>query len=158
VTLDIQNAVPGGSYTILARGLAQVSYAKNPKAKPANASVIDAAPVTLTVIPRQVATVSVTPGGVSVKPGGQVEVAVRISRQNNYTGEFRIELALTPDSKGVRAEPAVIPAGKDEGKLIIKADDDAPLGGHKGLIKAVAVVGGRTTITQEAKFQVQVAR
>ena len=159
LTLIVNPTVPPGTYTIVVRGQVQQPFAKDPKQKPTNRTLVAAStPLTVTVLPKQVATVSVTPANPTLKAGGQVELLVKVTRQGNFTGEFQVQLAMTPEMKGLSAEPVTIPAGKDEAKLVLKAAADAAAGPRKGLIQATAQVAPKTVTTQEAKFTVTVAK
>lgn len=159
VTINPGTGVPPGTYTVLLRGQTQVPYAKNPKAKPVNVALVQAVPVTITVMSRQVGTLSMTPAVPTIKPGEQAEVVVKLTRQNGYAGEFKVQLVASPESKGITAEPVVIPAGKDEAKLLIKVAANAATGSRKGLLlQAVTQIDPKTPLNIEAKFSVGVMK
>ena len=48
-----------------------------------------------------------------------VEVVVKVARQYDFDGEFKVQLVLPPGSQGVYAAEVTIPAGKDEAKLVL---------------------------------------
>ena len=95
----------------------------------------------------------------SLKAGGQVEVVVKVARLWDYAGEFKVSLAPPANVKDVSAAEVVIPAGKDEATLVLKAPAAAAPGGRNDLIvRAVAMVDGDTPTTQEVKFNLNVAK
>ena len=68
-----------------------VQQAAIPRARPATSmSCMPSTPVLLTVLPKQVATVSLGDANPKVKVGEQTEVMVKVARQNDYDGEFKV--------------------------------------------------------------------
>jgi hypothetical protein len=134
--IQVNSGAQPGVYNIVLRATAQVPYNKDPmaKQKPNVVVVRVAAPVTLSVVPKSLATLTIASGNPTVKVGGQAEMLVRVARRFNYTGEFKIEIVVPPAVKGVIFDPVVIPAGKDEVKVIVKAAADAMPGNRAGLI------------------------
>ena len=157
--IDVKAAVPPGAYTVVLRGTATVQFAKEPGKAKANAQVaIPATPVVVTVLPKQLANVTLTPPNGAGKLGGQTEIVVKVARMYDFAGEFKVQLVLPPNSKGLEAEEVIIPAGKDEARLVIKVADDAPTGNMPGLlVRAVAVYAG-AEVVQEAKFALNIAK
>lgn len=158
----INATAPPGTYNLVLRGTAQVPYNKEgpmAKQKP-NVNIVQvSAPVTLTVLPKTVAQVALTVPNPNIKIGMQGEVLVRVTRQYDYAGEFKVQLVLPPNAKGIAAADVVIPAGKDEAKLVVKAAPDAPPGGRNELVvRATALVNGKVPTVQEAKFNVNVVK
>ena len=133
---------------LLVRGQAQVAFSKDPasKQKPNVTIVQPATPVTLTVLPRQVATATVAPNAPRVTIGRETEVVVKVARMYDFAGEFRVELVLPPGTQGLGAEPVTIPAGRDEAKLVLKAAPDAPTGTRGNLI--VRATAPRASVTR----------
>jgi hypothetical protein len=159
--LTVSNTAPPGTYTVVLRGAGQMPFAKDPAAKQKpNLNAIQAAtPFTITVVPRDLATVTLAPGGATVKQGAQTEVVVRVARKYDFAGEFKVQVMLPKNAKGVTVEDVTIPAGKDEAKLVIKAAGDAPVTNLGGLaVRATAMFNGTTPIDQEAKFSINVTK
>jgi hypothetical protein len=153
--------VPPGTYNLVLRGQAPIPFNKDPKApqKPPILVVLPSAPVALTVIPKSVANVTLNPPGPTVKVGGQAELVVRVARQFDYGGEFKVQVVLPPAAKGLSAAEVVIPAGKDEAKVVVKAAADAAPGARPDLVvRAVALVNGKVPVTHEVKFSVNVVK
>ncbi len=162
VPVVVNAAAPPGTYTIILRATAAIPFAKDPMAKqkpPVNV-VQQSAPFTITVLPKTVATVAATLTKPSVKVATDGEVVVKVTRQFDYAGEFKVQLIVPANAPGVTAADVVIPAGKDEAKLVLKiAAAAAPGPRNDLLVRATAVVNGTVSIVQEsAKFNVTVVK
>ncbi len=150
-----------GTYNLVLRATAQVAYNKDPTAKQKpNVNVVQAsAPLTITILPKTVATVALTLPNPNLKVGARADVVIKVARQYDYAGDFKVQLVLPPNLTGVTADEVVIPAGKDEAKLVLKAAADAAPGPRNGLVvRATALVNGKVPIVQEAKFNVNVVK
>jgi len=149
------NANPG-KYTLVFRSFAPV--ATNPKAKPVNA-VMPSSAVQLTILPKQVANLSVDNANPTVKLGNQTVILVKVARLYDFSDSFKVELVLPPNAKALSADPIVIPAGQNEAKLTLRVPANAPPGNLQNLtIRAVAVVNGNVTLTHETKINVNVVK
>jgi hypothetical protein len=154
------NAQPG-TYSIVFRGAAAVPFNKDPlaKARPNINVVQPCTPVTVTILPKQVATVSVSNTNPTIKIGMQMALDVRVTRQFNYDGEFKVQLVLPPNVQGLSAEEVTIPAGKNETKLVIKVPATAQPGGRPNLtVKTTALYNGTVPLTLETKINVNVIK
>jgi hypothetical protein len=161
LVVEVKPNVAPGVYTLVVRGSAQLPFAKDPMAKQKpNITVIQpATPVALTVLPKQVATVAMTPPGPTLKVGMTQEVVVKVARLHDYAGEFKVQLVLPAGVKGISAGEVTIPAGMDEGKMLLKVDADAPLGNRADLVlRATAKLNEAITAVQEVKFNVNVVK
>jgi hypothetical protein len=162
LVLDVKANVQPGTYTIVFRGLAIFPFSKDPTGKQPKqnlTAIQPSTPITITVLPKQVATVSVTPGNATVKVGKQAEFVVKVARQYDYAGEFKLEVVLPPGEKGISAEESTIPKGKDEAKIVLKVAPGTGLGNRANLIvRATAMVNGKVPTTQEGKFSVNVVK
>lgn len=148
------NTVPG-KYNVVLRGFAPISA--DPKAKPVN-TVLPSNPVTLTVIPKQVASLSVDNPNPQVKVGAEVVVLVKVARQFDYADSFKVTL-LPENTNGVTAADVVIPAGQNEVKLAFKAPAAAAVGARPNVtIRAVAVVNGNVMLNHDVKINVNVVK
>ncbi|MGH7224290.1 MAG: hypothetical protein ACRELF_13750, partial [Gemmataceae bacterium] len=158
LSINVQNTVQPGTYTLVLHTQTQMPYNKDPKAKqkPNTIVVLPSAPVTLTILPKSLAKLSLSTTNVSVKMGKQAELLVRVQRQFGYDGEFKVQVVLPSGAKGATIADTVIPAGKDEAKLIVKAG--AKPGNLSNLIvRATAMYHGHAT-THEVKFNVNVVK
>jgi len=163
-TFPVQINAPAlpGTYTFVLRATAQIPYAKDPmaKQKPPVIVVQPSTPFTITVLPKTVATVAATVPNPNVKAGTDGEVVVKVTRQFDYAGEFKVQLVLPPNVQGISAADVVIPAGKDEAKLVLKVPATAVPGPRNDLIvRATAMVNGNVpTVQDSAKFNVTVVK
>lgn len=161
VVLSTTAQVPPGSYNVVLRGSATVPFNKDPMAKQkANLNVVQAStPLTVTIVPKQLASLTVTPATLKAKVGEPAKVVVKVARMYNYPGEFKVELVLPPNSKGLSAPEVTIPAGKDEAELVITVASDADAGNKAGLlVRATAMFNGSVAVKHEAKFAINVQK
>jgi hypothetical protein len=152
---------PPGAYNIVLRASAQIPMenpAKKGQKQPTNV-VLPATPVTLTVLPKTLATVVLPAPNATAKVGATTPYVVKVTRQFDYEGEFKVKVVLPPDVKGVTVDEVVIPAGKDEATLMLKVAPDAAPGNRANLtVVATAMYSGTVPIAQEAKFNVNVVK
>jgi hypothetical protein len=162
VNIDVKANAPPGTYSVTLKGVAQVPYAKDPmaKQKPNIPAEVFSDPIEVTVIPTSLAKVTV--GNLptnALKPGKSGELLIKIDRQYDYAGEFKVKFELPKGMTGVTAHEVTIPAGKDEVKLVLKAGWDAKLGAvNNAVITVTAVYGGKHSVTQEAKVNFTVVK
>jgi len=120
---------------------------------------LPSAPVTLTVLPKQVGTLALATPNPMVKIGANTEVVVKVTRMYEFTGEFTVQLVMPANAQGITADPVTIAAGKDEAKFVVKAAADVAPGARNDLIvRAVAMVNGNVPTTHELKFAVNVVK
>lgn len=159
--VEAKNNAPPGVYTVVLRANSQMPYAKTPdaKQKPNVQITTSTMPLTVTVLPLSVAKVTLDGPKGNLKQGTPSEVTVKVERQFEYAGEFKLKLVLPKDAKGVTADEVTIPAGQNQAKLILKVADDAPAGPMQNLlVQATGVVEGKVPIAQEAKFNVNIEK
>lgn len=159
--LEAKTALPPGNYTVVLKAQAQVPFNKDPNAKQRpNINVVQpTTPFTLHVLPQALATLSVGNPNSTLKIGTQVEVVVKVARLHGYAGEFKVQLVLPPNSKGVTADETTIPAGKDEAKLLVRATmDAAPANLQNLVLKVTGLYNGKTPTAQETKINVNVVK
>jgi hypothetical protein len=159
-TLNINvppNAQPG-NYTLVLRTQTQMPYNKDPmaKQKPNTNVVLPSAPVTLTILPKSLANLSLSNANVTVKLSKEAEVLVRVQRQFGYDGEFKVQIVLPPGATGATIADTVIPAGQNEAKLVVKAGDK-PVNLANLIVRATAMYQGHPT-THEVKLNVNVVK
>jgi hypothetical protein len=160
-TLDIKPSVPPGNYNLVLQGTAQIPFNKDPAAKQkANISVVlPATPIMLTVLPAQVASLSVNNPKPNLKIGTQTELMVKVTRQHDYAGSFKVQLILPPNMSDIGAEEVIIPPGKDEVRLVVKAPANAAAGNRPNLIiRAIATLDGNIWLSHEAKINVNLVK
>ena len=161
LALVVAPTVPPGVYTVVLKVTTVYPYNKDPMAKqkqPANV-VLPSTPVTITVLPKAVATLALAAPNVTAKLGSATEVVVKVTRQFGYDGEFKVQLVVPPAVQGVTAAEVVIPAGKDEAKLILMVPATAAPGNRAGLIvRATAMYNGTLPIVHDAPLTVNVVK
>ena len=87
------------------------------------------------------------------------EVVVKVARMFDYDGEYKVKVMLPPNANGVTCDEVTIPAGQTEAKLMVRATDAAAVMNLANLsVVATAMYEGKTTITQEAKLNVNVVK
>ena len=139
----------------------QVPYSKDPaaKQKPSINVVLPSTVVTVAVLPKQVAALSVTPSKISLKAGGHGEVIVRLARMHDFSGEFKVRLVLPANVKGVTADEVTVPPGKTEVKLSLRAGLDAVPGNPQDVIvRAVAALTQNVSATHDAKLSLSIVK
>jgi hypothetical protein len=157
--IDIKPNVAPGKYTFVFRGTAQVQYEKEPGKPKVNASVtLPSTPVVVNVLPKELAKLTVAPT-LAGKLGGQAELAVKLARMYDFNGEFKLQLVLPGNARGISADEVTVAAGKDDAKLTVKIADDAPPGNLQGLlIRATAMYEGAHPVVHEAKFNLNITK
>ncbi len=153
--------VPPGTYNVVFRGQTQVPYNKDPKAKqkPNTFIVQPSAPISITVLPKSLAQLTLNTTAVQLKPGATAKLVVRLRRLFNYNGEFKVQLVLPKGLEGVEADEITIPAGKDEAEFIVRVPAGAKLGNRQNLVvRATALFNGKFPTPHEAKFSVNVVK
>jgi hypothetical protein len=161
LTVEVKANTPPGTYNLVLRSQAQVPFNKDPKAaqkQPINV-VLPSTPLTITVLPKAVASVAASSPSPAIKAGAQAEVLVKVSRQFDYAGDFKVQLVVPSGATGLSADEVVIPAGQNEVKLIVKVAPDAAPGPRADLIvRTTAVLKGNVPITQETKLTLNVVK
>jgi len=161
VEVNVNAGVVPGTYNLELRGSAQIPFNKDPmaKQKPNVNVLLPAAPTIITVLPKQVATLSLANAAITGKPGTQSEVVVKVARLQDFAGEFKIQLVVPMNLKGVSADEVTIPAGQSEGKLMVKIAADAAPGNRPDLIvRATAMQNGNVPTPHEIKLSVNVVK
>ena len=119
-----------------------------------NARFEPSVPITLTVVPTSLGSLQVSLPNPNLKPGATGEIVVKVTRLFAYAGEFKLKLILPMGVTGITAADSVIPAGKDEGKIVVKVAADAKPGTNLQnlVVQATAMFDAKTPIATEAKF------
>jgi hypothetical protein len=157
--IDAKNNAPPGTYTIVLKAMAQIQYEREGTKGKKPATVEQAGtPVTVHVVPLALAKVTAAPTG-NLKGGASSEVVVKVERQFDYAGEFKVKLVLPPNTRGVTADDVTIPAGRSEAKVVVKAAPDVAAGQFQNVtVQATGQYDGKVAITQEAKFNLTVEK
>jgi hypothetical protein len=149
------NVAPG-TYNVVFRGFATIS--PTAKGKPVN-TILVSTPVQVTVLPKQVATLSVDNANPTIKTGAEGPITVKVARLFDYDGVFKVDLVLPAGVKGISADPITIGGNVNEAKMMLKIAPGTPPASLQNLtIRATAVINGNVTLTHETKINVVVAK
>lgn len=153
-TLTIAQNVAPGTYTVVLRGAAQFQFGKTATDKKQPVGLVQpSTPITVTVVPASLGRISAILTKPNLKPGETGQLVVKIERQHNFVGEYKIKVVLPPNAQGIAIENGVVAAGKDEVKLpIIVAKDAKPVSLQNIVVQAVALFDPNTPISQETKL------
>lgn len=142
------NVLPG-NYTLVIRGQTQPVGKPPPPKGPPN-QVQTAAPIALTLVPKQLAKVTLPAGPVKVALGNEVSIPLKLARLFDYAGPFKVEVILPPNLKGVTVEADTIKAGQNDGKLVVRCDSEAPAGLSPRLtVRLIAMFNDESPVVHE---------
>jgi hypothetical protein len=161
INVQVGNNTQPGTYNLVLRSTTQFPFNKDPKAtnKQNTPVLMPSTPVRLTIVPKTLANLSLGSGQLNVKAGTKGEVLVRVARQFNYDGEFKVKLILPPGTQGVSAADVVIPPGQSEVKMVLDVAANAAPGARQNLtVQATAMFAGKTPVVHETKFNVNVSK
>ena len=161
VVIQSNVALPPGSYNIVLRGSAAFPFAKDPmaKQKPNITATVPALPITVNIIPLALGKVSVVTNPGNFKAGAPGEIVIRVERMYEFAGEYKLKVVLPPDVKGVTIADVTIPPGMTDAKVVLNIAADAVPGARNNLTaQVVAMYEGKTPITQEVKFNINVVK
>lgn len=160
LAVTVGNDVPPGTYNVVLRGQTQVPYNKDPMAKQKqNVPVVaTSTPVSITVLPKSLATLSVATTNPTVKIGGETKLVVRVARLFEYDGKFDVKVELPKGAEGITVADVTIPEGKDEAELVIKAPMGAPAGNRANVVVRATATFNKTPIVHETKINVNVVK
>jgi hypothetical protein len=152
-------ALPPGNYTIVLRGQTQLVNPKAPPPKMGKGGPINhiqaSTPISLTVIPKQLGKLTVTPMQAKAQAGKPLELTVKLARQYDLPLPLKVE-AIVDKVKGISAKEVTIPADQEEAKLTL--DIDTPPNPQVAItIRATAMFEG-AAIVHEAKIVVAVGK
>lgn len=160
IVLDIKGNITPGIYTVALKASTPIQFVKDQATKKSqNLTVVaSTTPIVVKVLPTVVAKVTATPKG-NLKPGEKGEITIKVERQFDYTGEFKVKLVLPANTKGITGAEVTIPAGKDEVVLPLTVAADAAAGNLQNVaVQATAMVEGKVPVMQEAKFNLTVEK
>jgi hypothetical protein len=162
ITIDTkagQGFAPG-RYTIVLRGQTQPINPKQPNLPPKGGPVNHVQvtpPIVLTVIPKQLGKLTVTPPA-KLQPGKQIELTVKFARQYDMPIPLKVEIVLLDSYKGLTATAATIGLDQDEAKLTITAAANASPGATAITVRATAMFDETVAVVHEAKVNVAVGK
>ncbi len=161
LTVNVSNNTPPGTYNLVLYGQTQFPWNKDPMAKQKQNTpfILPSTPVTVVVLPKNLATVALTTPKTNVQKGMQTEVVVKVTRLFDYNGPFKVELVPPSGVKDVNAAAVTIPAGQNEAKLLVGVGGNATPGARSNLVvKVTAMFADKVPVVQEAKFNLNVVK
>jgi len=115
-------------------------------------------PVTLHVLPAPIELASAAPSG-AVKQGAQGEIAVSVKRLLGYEDPIELTAGLPKNVKGVSIGKASLGKGQSDGKLEVKANEQATPGTHQVTISATVKYNGQNLkVEQNVPLQVEAVK
>jgi len=157
VIFDTKTTILPGKYTLVFRGQTQDPKGKPPAKQGAAPNLIQAAPpISVTVVPKQLAKL-VVPPNLKIRVVEDLEVAVRVQRQFEYAGPFQVEAVVPANATGITVAPVTLKAGEDEATLVVQADPEAMVGQTLALtVRATAMFDGTLPVVHETKVNLVV--
>jgi hypothetical protein len=96
---------------------------------------------------------------VKIGVGKEIDIPIKVARQFDYAGPFKVEVVLPPDLKNLTAEPVSIKAGEDDGKMIVRVDQGAKIGSNPVFtVRVTALFNDEMPVVHEAKVTVSVTK
>ena len=157
------NQTPMGRHNIVIRGFATMVPPGAAKGKTVNA-ILPAAPIELTVVPKQVASnLALEGNNATLTPGKETVLTFKLNRLLEYGETFQVTVladaakdAKDTAIKGVTIAPVTLEVGKSDVKLTFKTAADAMPGPRNNLtLRAVAVISG-VALNHDLKFNANV--
>ncbi|QDT34313.1 hypothetical protein [Thalassoglobus polymorphus] len=143
--------------TEAARVAAEKAFtAADTAAKPKNINFTPpTTPIVVEVLPSPAKLAATVPNGGKVKKGEAMEVTVKVTRQNGFTGPVTLALESPAGVNGLAATPVVVPAGQAEGKIVIQTTGEAPDGKVENLVvRAGMDFNGRAEVDSPVVLEV----
>ena len=157
VIIEAKANSPPGTYSFLVTGTMPIQLEDAKKKKVPITPRYPSNPVTVIVLPKEVAKASVTGPAKPIEAGQQGEAVVKVDRQNDYDGPLAVKVVLPANAKGVTVADATIPAGANEVTIVIKTAADAPPANVQNIpVQVTATLLGKYPISVEAKMNVNV--
>ncbi len=162
--LDIKSAVQPGNYTVVLHAQTQVSFSKDAASKTkSNVNTYAVVlPITVTVLSKNAGTVGgvlvLSPSEVTIQKGKTADIAVKLNRPANLTGEVKVEVVIPKGVAGVHGEGTVIPSGKKSGRVVIRVDSNTNSGPRNLTVRLSGQSASKTPVSSEAKLTVTVVR
>jgi hypothetical protein len=159
VNIDAKPMASPGVYSLVLRGQTGPVGPKPPPKPVPGAISLPSTPVSLIVVPKQLAKLKVPNNVSKLQVGKDAELNVDVARLFDYDGPFKLELVVPPTVKGISAMESQLKAGDTSGKLVIRAGPDAKIGAAPQLtVRLTAMFNGTTPVVHEAKVTVNVTK
>ncbi|WP_020474327.1 hypothetical protein [Zavarzinella formosa] len=159
MVLDVKSTALPGTYCVVLKATATIQYDKDPMGKAKKPVTVETAstPLVLKVLPLSLAKVTAVPAG-ALKAGMTAELVVKVERQFDYAGDFKVKIVLPPNTKGITVDDVTIPAGATEVKAILKAAIDVPAANLQSIVVTATGTYDGIAIPQDGKFNLNVEK
>ncbi len=159
ILLNVKANAPPGQFTVVLRGQTQGAMAKPAKGKPPVGGITQVStPISVTILPKQLAKLTVTPQTQKVTAGKDTNLVVKVARIYDFDGPFKVELLPPPGAKDIQAAQTEIKAGENEATLVLLTPSGTPPGNYaKFIIRATAQFQGHAVV-HETKITVNVVK
>jgi len=154
------SALPG-DYTLVVVGQTQVPYVVDPKTKQKTNVFLSqpSNPIRLSVLPKQWATVTLTPASLMLKPGTETKATVKVAAYHDLVKHLHCQFILPPKTVGIHVDEVVFEPGERHAKLVFHTDPGVKPGKiSDGILRVGGKVNGKTPIAQDIKFNLTVAK
>ncbi len=163
ITINTQagQGLAPGKYTIIVKGQTQPINPKQPNPPPKGGPVNHiqvTPPIMLTVIPKQLGKLTVTPAANKLQPGKQLELTVKLTRQYDMPIPLKVEAILPDGVSGLSASPVTIGPDQDQVKLIITSSPSATPGTVAITVRATAMFDETVPVVHETKVNVALGK
>jgi hypothetical protein len=141
------------------RGQAQGGGMVKGKGKPLIGGITQVStPISVTVLPKQLAKLTVTPQTQKVIAGKDTNLVVKVARIYDFDGPFKVELLPPPNAKGIQPAETEIKAGENEATLVVRTPTGMPPGNYQNIIvRATAQYQGHAVV-HETKININVVK
>jgi hypothetical protein len=160
VVLNVKpNAAPG-LFTVLLRGQTQGAGMVKGKGKkpPVGAITQVSTPISVTVLPKQLAKLTVNPPNQKVLAGKVTKLVVKVARIYDFDGPFKVQLLPPANAKGIQTPETEIKAGENEATLVLDIPTNVPPGNYQNIIvRATAQYMGHAVV-HETKINIVVVK
>lgn len=151
IRLQIQGNAAIEQFPLVVRGVAQIPYAKDPKAKQKpNVQIAETAGTMNISVYRKVVEASLSQPSVEIKQGNESTIIIKLNRLNNYQGPINFQVQGAPF--GVIINAATVAEKATEGKLVIKVNKTStPVRAAGITLRSTGTVNG-INLTTETKL------
>ncbi len=153
--IQIPTNAPPGLYSLVFRGNGKYTIDDPTTKKKRNTQYVAVTqPIALTVF-TSACELDFDQAPVSIKPGSETVLPVKLKRLHGYDGTFTLELVPPSGSTGVSVANVTIPAGASEAKLVLKCAANAkPAKNLAFTLRATAKIGN-STLREESKLMIE---
>lgn len=158
INLDSKTTVLPGNYTVILQGQTQAPK-QNQQPKPGGPRnlIQTSPPIFVTIVPKQLAKLT-APNNAKIKIGGTADVTIKVARQFEYSGVFKVEVD-TKAAKGVTATASPVKSDENEVTLKLTADDGLRPGSNATItVRVTAMFNDAVPVVHETKFTLAVTK